>query len=143
MPTPHPVSLALTDAGGLHIGWSDGQTREYTPGELYDASPAADVRAEKLEAEQKAREHTRTGPAGLQLTVMSPEEATPRRVVGMKPVGNYGYAVQFNHGSNNGIYRFELLRELGRELPAEATDSSPSEGPSSDGTSSGRSSPST
>ena len=113
---PHPTSLALTDDGGLQIGWSDGTTRLYSARELYQANPAADAKAERIEEETKARENTQTGPAGLMLTVIKPNEASPRRVVGMKPVGNYGYAIQFNHGSSNGIYRFEMLRNLGRDV---------------------------
>ena len=116
---PHPTALALTDDGGVRIDWSDGQRRVYSARELYAANPAADARAERIEAEQKAREQTRTGPAGLQLTVIKPDEAAPRRVVGLDPVGNYAYAVRFNHGSNAGLYRLELLRSLGRELPAD------------------------
>ena len=111
--TVHPTALALTDEGGLRITWSDGQVRAYSARELYQANPAADARAERIEAEEKAREDTQMGPAGMMLTVIKPSEAQPRRVVGMTPVGNYGYAIRFNHGSSAGIYRFELLRELG------------------------------
>ena len=119
MSSPVPTALALTDDGGLRITWSDGQVRAYTPRELYDANPAADAKAERIEAEEQARKNTQMGPAGLMLTVIKPDEATPRRVVGMKPVGNYGYAIAFNHGSNSGIFRFELLRELGRVVEPE------------------------
>ena len=111
-----PTALELTDEGGLLITWSDGQRRRYTARELYDVNPAADARAERIEAEEKARENQQRGPGGMMLSVIKSNEAQPRRVVGMKPVGNYGYAVQFNHGSNHGIYRFELLRTLGEEV---------------------------
>lgn len=115
----HPTALALTDEGGLRIDWSDGSRRVYTARELYQANPAADARAERLEAEEQARKTTQTGPAGLQLTVIKSDEASPRRVVGMDPVGNYAYSIRFNHGSNAGLYRFDLLRRLGREQPAD------------------------
>ena len=40
-------------------------------------------------------------------------EDQPMRVVGMKPVGNYAYGIEFSDGHDTGIYTFELLRELG------------------------------
>ena len=113
-PAPHPTELALTDDGGVRIGWSDGQVRVYNARELYAANPAADARADRIDAEEKARENTQTGPAGLQLTVIKSDEASPRRVVGMSPAGNYAYNIRFNHGSSAGLYRFDLLRSLGR-----------------------------
>lgn len=107
-----PKKLQLTDDGGLAIDWSDGSRRKYTARELYAVNPAADARAER---EKKAREQdqSKVEGAGLMLTVIKPEEAQERRVVGLQPVGNYAYMIRFNYGSSTGLYRLELLRELG------------------------------
>ena len=35
------------------------------------------------------------------------------RIMGMKPVGNYAYGIEFSDGHDTGIYTFEYLRELG------------------------------
>ena len=107
-----PTRLKLTDDGGLRIEWSDGHVRTYTAKQLYDVNPAADARAEREKAEQDKNLNT-AKVGNLMLSVIKPEETQPRRVVGVKPVGNYAYAIQFNHGSNQGLYRLPLLRELG------------------------------
>lgn len=131
-----PKNLSLTDDGGLAITWSDGASRVYTARELYAVNPAADARAdrEEKEKEREAREEERKKGAAkignLMLSVIKPEEAQERRVVGLKPVGNYAYAIQFNYGSSTGLYRLDMLRELGRDvnddehvsLPAEPDD---------------------
>ncbi len=100
-----PANLALTPAGRLRITWSDGQVREYAPGELRDACPCATCR-EKRAAPP---------PPPTELTVISPAEAQPVTITGMTPVGNYAYAVGFSDGHNTGLYTLELLRELGEE----------------------------
>ena len=126
---PRPTRLALTEGGGLRIEWSDGSAREYTARELYDVNPAADARAEreKKQAEEDAALNANAGRqpgkakvGNLMLSVIKPEEAQPRRVVGVRPVGNYAYAVSFNHGSSAGLYRTEVLRGLGQDVEAEA-----------------------
>ena len=122
---PRPTRLALTEGGGLRIEWSDGSAREYTARELYDVNPAADARAEreKKRAEEDAaleenagRKPGKAKVGNLMLSVIKPEEAQPRRVTGVKPVGNYAYALRFNFGSSQGLYRLPLLREIGREV---------------------------
>ena len=112
---PTPTQLKLTDDGGLVISWSDGTSRSYTARELYEVNPAADARAER---EKKAREaeDNQSKVGNLMLTVIKPEEAQVRRVVGVQPVGNYAYMIRFNYGSSTGLYRLEFLRELGSEV---------------------------
>jgi DUF971 family protein len=48
--------------------------------------------------------------------VLSAAEAQPLRVLGMRPVGNYAYGINFSDGHNTGIYAITYLRELGEEL---------------------------
>lgn len=111
---PHPTSLKLTDSGGLAIEWSDGASRVYSARELYAVNPAADAKAER-EKKEREEEDGKAKIGNLMLTVIKPEEAQERRIVGLQPVGNYAYMIQFNFGSNTGLYRLELLRELGRD----------------------------
>lgn len=102
-----PVDLKLQADGNLLIHWSDGEVRRYTPEEIHEACPSA----EALEHRKAESERPKTA-----LPILQAEERNPRRIVGMRPVGNYAYNIRFNHGFQTGIYRFELLRELGRPL---------------------------
>jgi len=103
---PHqPTKLELTPEHRLHITWSDGQTREYTPRELRDSCPCATCR-EKRKAPP---------PSPTQLPIISPAETQPLRITAMNPVGNYAYSIHFSDGHNTGIYTLESLREMGQE----------------------------
>jgi DUF971 family protein len=51
------------------------------------------------------------------LPVLSAAEARPLKVEGMRPVGNYAYAIAFSDGHDTGIYTLEFLRELGTDVP--------------------------
>jgi len=100
-----PTKLTLAADGTLHIQWSDGVTRRYTVNELRDECPCATCR-EKRAAPP---------PPATSLMVLSPAEAQPLKLLGMKPMGNYAYAVQFSDGHDTGIFTFDLLRELGEQ----------------------------
>lgn len=101
-----PASLEKTEDRHLIIKWSDGQMRRYAFKELRDACPCATCREKRNEAPQ---------PANL-LPVLSPEEAQPLDIEGMKPVGSYAYTIAFSDGHDTGIFSFELLRSLGEEV---------------------------
>ena len=125
-----PIRLQLTDEGGLRIDWSDGASRVYSARELYAVNPAADAKAERekkqadVDAELEASRGRAPGKAkvgNLMLSVIKPEEAQERRVVGVKPVGNYAYGIQFNFGSSQGLYRLPLLRQIGTPANEEAS----------------------
>lgn len=103
MATAFPTQLERAVGGKLLIQWSDGARREYTVRELREACPCATCR-EKRDAPPQ--------PAGL-LPVLSAAEARPLELLGMKPVGNYAYAIEFSDGHDTGIYTFELLGRLG------------------------------
>lgn len=100
MSTPYPTKLELLEGNQLLIVWSDGQHRQYAFRELRDRCPCATCR-EKRNAPQPM------------LRVLSDAEAQPLRILGMQPVGNYAYSINFSDGHDTGIYSFELLRELG------------------------------
>ena len=100
-----PTKLELTDDRRLLIDWSDGQRRSYGFAELRKACPCATCREK------------RKSPPKL-LPVLSEEEAQPLKILGMKPVGNYAYSINFSDGHDTGIYQLELLRELGEAVDA-------------------------
>ncbi len=103
MSKPAPTSLERTERG-LRIQWSDGQVREYSARELRDGCPCATCREKQNAAP----------PPPTQLTVLSPEEARPLRIEGMRPAGSYAYAIQFSDGHNTGLFTLDRLREMGQ-----------------------------
>jgi len=102
MTTALPTKLELTDESQLRIEWNDGQSRRYSFSELRQRCPCATCREKRKE------------PVPM-LPVLTLEEAQPLEILGMKPVGNYAYSINFSDGHNTGISPFELLRELGEE----------------------------
>jgi DUF971 family protein len=102
----YPTRLALDPDGHVLIEWSDGRRLRYSFRKLRDACPCATCR-EKRDAPPQ--------PANL-LPVLSPQEAAPLTVTGMKPVGNYAYTIAFSDGHDTGIYSFERLLELGEPV---------------------------
>lgn len=101
--SPRPVNLQLAGEKVLRIEWSDGELREYSIRELRDRCPCATCREKRLAA-----------PAlSTSLPILSAAETRPLRIVGMKPVGNYAYSIEFSDGHDTGIYTLEHLRELG------------------------------
>ncbi len=101
-----PTQLKLQGDDRLLIEWSDGVRREITFGELRSRCPCATCREKRAAPPQ---------PAGL-LPVLSAAEARPLKVEGMRPVGNYAYAIAFSDGHDTGIFTLEFLRELGTDV---------------------------
>ncbi len=106
MTQPLPTSIARreTEPGrppAIEILWSDGRTAIYPPRLLRDACPCATCRDK------------RAAPvATTLLPVLTPHEALPLAVVGMTPVGQYAYSIEFSDGHSSGIYTLDYLREL-------------------------------
>jgi DUF971 family protein len=98
-----PTKLQLVEDSQLLIEWSDGQKRRYRFRELRDRCPCATCREKRNQPK----------PASL-LPILSDAEAQPLRILGMKPVGNYAYSIEFSDGHDTGIYSLDLLRELGQ-----------------------------
>ncbi|MFM1904730.1 MAG: hypothetical protein RLZZ440_2630 [Planctomycetota bacterium] len=101
-----PTSIARreTEPGrppAIEIVWSDGTTASYSPRLLRDACPCATCRERRADP----------APAPL-LQVLAPEETQPLAVAGMRPVGQYAYAISFSDGHDSGIYTLDYLREL-------------------------------
>ena len=74
----------------------------YPPRLLRDACPCATCRERRAEP-----------PAAPLLQVLEPEEIAPLSITGMRPVGQYAYAIEFSDGHASGIYTLDYLRELG------------------------------
>lgn len=103
-----PVKLELSADDALVIHWNDGTRRRYPFAELRSVCPCA-----------TCREKRNAPPASpLNLTILSPQEARPTTVTGMRPVGNYAYAIAFSDGHDTGIFTLEFLRQLGEALPS-------------------------
>jgi DUF971 family protein len=105
-----PTKLSLDPQGQLVIDWSDGQRRTYKVGALRAACPCATCREKRSQP-----------PAPMPLLpVLSAAETRPLKLLGMKPVGNYAYAIEFSDGHDTGIFTFELLLELAEKPKAES-----------------------
>jgi DUF971 family protein len=104
MNSSYPTSLSRLDDKRLQIMWSSGENRVYQIAELRSKCPCATCR-EKRNAQAKE-------PPPL-FEILKPAEAQPLTLAGMRPVGNYAYAIAFSDGHDTGIYTFELLQELG------------------------------
>jgi len=105
---PYPTKIELAPDSYLVIAWSDGTRRRYRFGELRDICPCATCR-EKRNAPP---------PSPLELRILSPQEAQPLRINGMRPVGNYAYSIDFSDGHDTGIFSLELLHSIGEEVTA-------------------------
>ncbi len=99
----YPTRIDRHGADRIVIEWSDGQRREYPVQELRDHCPCATCRE-------------RPEPDPLALPVLTPADLKPLLILGMRPVGNYGYKIDFSDGHATGIYTFELLRALGKAV---------------------------
>ena len=101
--TVQPTQLHRVGDSELLIVWSDGQRRTYRLRELRDHCPCATCREKRSQSPERAP----------LLPIVRDVDTQPLRLVGMKPVGNYAYSIQFSDGHDTGIYTFELLRSLG------------------------------
>ena len=100
-----PTKIERPDDDSVLIEWSSGQKRVYSNRELRQACPGATCREKRSSPPQQTD----------LLPILSPAEAQPLRIDGMKPVGQYAYSIAFSDGHDTGIYNFELLRSLGDE----------------------------
>lgn len=104
-----PTKIELGRENQLFIDWDDGQRRRYSVKQLRDECPCATCREKRSQPAE---------PSMSLLPILSAAEAQPLRLVGMKPLGNYAYALAFSDGHNTGIYTLERLREMGEEVTA-------------------------
>ena len=101
-PTAYPTGINLSDDKRLIIHWSDDAISRIPFKVLRDNCPCAHCRVAALDPL----------PVDL-LPVISAAEARPLIVENMKPLGNYSYNIAFSDGCDAGIYKLELLRQLG------------------------------
>jgi DUF971 family protein len=114
MSQPVPTAIRRVADGrapaAIEITWSDGMTAVSPARLLRDACPCATCR------EKRAAPVT---PALL--PVLTAEEVAPLEIVGMQPVGQYAYSIEFSDGHSSGIYTLEYLRELAAAGPGSPT----------------------
>ena len=114
MTQPVPQSIRRIGHGGIEIVWSDGLAAVSTARMLRDACPCATCR------EKRAAPATPALQPAL-LPVLSAEEVAPLEIMGMQPVGQYAYSIEFSDGHSSGIYTLEYLRELAATAPGSPT----------------------
>jgi DUF971 family protein len=106
-PDVFPTEITMPEPSTLEIAWSDGLRKRYGLAKLQKSCPCATC----------AEKH---GPPAAKpaspFNVMRLTEAAPVQLLGMVPVGNYAYTLQFNHGCSRGIWTFDRLRSLGEEV---------------------------
>ncbi len=111
--SPEVRMIALShlrgDAEALTLEWADGAVHRVTWRELRDRCPCATC----AQAPPPAKANT-PGRWDL-LPVLTLAETQPLRASGMRPLGNYAYAIGFSDGHNTGIYSLDFLRSLGME----------------------------
>ncbi|MCA9262206.1 MAG: DUF971 domain-containing protein [Planctomycetales bacterium] len=98
-----PEKVELVDTDNLRIYWNDGQVLNYRVADLRKKCPCATCREMR---------NAPPPPPG-ELLVLSPGETQPARIVGMHPIGNYAYGIEFSDGHDTGIYSLTFLREIG------------------------------
>ena len=87
----------------LLIQWSDSVTTRCSVRRIQENCPCANCGEKKREA----------GREPMLLPLLNPSELEPLEIVKMRPAGNYAYAMTFSTGCNQGIYNFDLLRQIG------------------------------
>jgi DUF971 family protein len=103
--TVYPIELQRTQSQAVRIVWNDGLVQEISARTLRDHCPCASCR----------EKHGATSQVPSLLPILTPAELGPLQVESMRPVGNYAYAITFTDGHKNGIYTFELLRQIGAD----------------------------
>jgi DUF971 family protein len=103
--TIYPIELQRTHSQVVRIVWNDGLVQELSARTLRDHCPCASCR----------EKHGAVSQAPSILPILTPAESRPLHVESMRPVGNYAYAITFTDGHKNGIYTFELLRQIGAD----------------------------
>ncbi len=104
-----PTKIQLDGDNRLLIDWSDGQRRAISVSELRKVCPCATCREKRAQP---------PAAPSLGLPVLSLAEARPLKVLGMKPVGNYAYSIEFSDGHDTGIFTLDFLHGLGSDVPA-------------------------
>lgn len=102
-----PIRLDKTAQRTLVIEWSDGVSQELSFRQMRNACPCATCgEKQQGQAEEEAAR------SSTELPILSAAETLPLEIVTMKPVGNYGYNIQFSDGHSTGIYTLDLLRSM-------------------------------
>lgn len=106
----HPIQVQLIDPKHLEIVWSNRQKRRYPIAELRKQCPCATCREQRSQPID-------SNP----LQILDFTETQPLAILGMKPVGNYAYSIEFSDGHDTGIFTLEFLQSLGELVDTNKT----------------------
>ena len=101
---PVPIEIRRASASVIEIEFDDGKVVRWNARKLRDECPCATCREQKR-GDEIADEATEP----FVLPVISAAQARPLTIEGMRPVGQYGYNIQFSDGHTSGIFQFEAL----------------------------------
>ena len=101
-----PTDIKLEENNLLKIQWDDGKEHRLPIQVIRDTCPCATCREKRTEEKTPSNE----------LNVLSLAETQPLRLLGIAPVGNYAYSINFSDGHDTGIFTLEFLRKLGEEI---------------------------
>lgn len=96
------VKLA-DDGTSLVLNWSDGVSQQIPWATLRKECPCAVCNVEREQPPAKVNP----------LAVIDVVQTRPIRPTGLRPVGNYAYAISFSDGHNSGIFSLATLRRIG------------------------------
>lgn len=107
-----PTDIKLENDNQLRIQWDDGQEHSLPIQLIRDTCPCATCREKRTDEKPQSNE----------LNVLSLAETQPLRLLGIAPVGNYAYSINFSDGHDTGIFTLEFLRRLGEQVQNSKTE---------------------
>ncbi len=106
-----PIQIERKQAEGIEITWSDGSTHALSSKVLRTNCPCAGCKEARGDTTHQT---PLTGKKSL-LKVISSSRDEELRLQRIWAVGQYALGMEWADGHANGIYTFELLRELGAQ----------------------------
>ncbi len=105
-----PVKIERAKKDGIRVSWRDGSVSELTGEKLRGACPCALCREERGDGSHEKPLTPTKKPSMLQVVESTKEQSLTLEQI--QPVGNYAIRLIWGDGHNDGIYHFDLLREL-------------------------------
>jgi DUF971 family protein len=104
-----PTEIKRSGEGGLEIAWNDGKRSRLSSETLRKNCPCAVCREERGDSSHGAP----LSPKKSLLRVIEHTSDEQLRLVEIWAVGNYAVGMRWGDGHDTGIYKYELLRDLG------------------------------
>ncbi len=106
---PQPIDIRRESSHEIEIEFDDGKVVRWTSRQLREVCPCATCREKKRGDQATTQNPEKDAPASYSLPVISASEARPLTILGMRPVGQYGYCIDFSDGHSSGIFLFDSL----------------------------------